>query len=97
MRDFQPEKETRMAHQMRQIHDTCTVHFTRYDLRNAEERITQVRRFIERERSKLRKLHTVPAEGADGRQIMSALERMLQYFQDHRSRIEDQLRVTELA
>jgi hypothetical protein len=85
-----------MAEQMRQFCVPGTIPFTPYDLRNADERIAQVRTYIERERAKLRRLQTGSGEAIGTRGVLSALERTLRHFQDYRNRIEDQLNITEL-
>jgi len=69
-----------------------TVSFGRYDLQNANERIAEVRRYIERERSKLRDLQPDSTEATDVRRTLTALGRTLDHFQDHRIRIERDLR-----
>jgi hypothetical protein len=83
-----------MAEQMRQIGVPGTAPFTRFDLQNAEERITQVRNYIERERAKLRRLQVDSGESTGLRQLLLALERTLREFQDYRNRIENALRST---
>ncbi len=84
-----------MAEQMGQFFVPGTIPFTRYDLRNADERIAQLRTYIERERAKLRRLQADSGDATRVRQVLSALERTLRHFQDYRNRIEDQLKVTE--
>ena len=74
-----------------------TIPFTRYDLRNADERITQVHTYIERERGKLCRLQADFNEATRVRQGMSGLEGMLRHFQEYRNRIADQLKVIELT
>jgi len=80
-----------MAEQMRHICAYSTIPFSRYDLQNAEERIAEVRGYLERERSKLRRLQPGSIEATEVRRTMTALKRTLGHFQDHRNRIEDEL------
>jgi hypothetical protein len=66
--------------------------FTWYDLRNADERIAQVETHVDRQRAALA---TLEPDSPDARwvgQALAAMERMLWHFQEHRSRIEDDLK-----
>jgi len=65
--------------------------FSRYDLLNAEDRIAELRGYIERERSKLYGLQAESAEATSIQRMLSALGRTLDHFQGHRSRIERDL------
>jgi len=69
-----------------------TASFSRYDLRNAEDRIAEIRGYIAREQSKLNGLQADSTEAASIRQTLSALGRTLDHFQDHRAHIERDLR-----
>jgi hypothetical protein len=84
-----------MAEKMTQFY-VPGIPYTRYDLRNANERITQVRAYIERERAKLGKLPADSGEAIGSRGVLSALERTLRHFLDYRNWIEEQLNVAEL-
>jgi hypothetical protein len=82
-----------MTEQIRRIGDSGVMPFTRYDLRNADERIAQVRTYVERERARLRTLQAGSGEATGVRQVLAALERTLLQFQGYRNRIEDELAV----
>jgi hypothetical protein len=69
--------------------------FTRHDLQNADERIAQVREYVNRERGKLSKVRAGSDEATHIRQVLSALERMLRQFLEHRNRIDDELNAAE--
>jgi hypothetical protein len=86
-----------MYDQMRLMRVCCTRPFTRYDLRNADERIAQVRTYIGRERAKLRGLQADSGEATRVRQVQSGLERTLRHFQEYRNQIADQLKSMELT
>src|SRR5262249_21891263 len=77
---------------MRQTRGYSGAPFSQYDLQNAEQRIAEVRGYIQRERSRLRRLQPQSAEAIGVRRILAALKRTLGYFQDHRNRIEDDLK-----
>jgi predicted nucleic acid-binding Zn-ribbon protein len=81
-----------MSEQMGQVAVSSAMSFTRYDLRNADERIAQVRSCIARERAKLRRLRAGSGEATGVRQVLAALERTLRQFQEYRNRIEHELR-----
>jgi hypothetical protein len=66
--------------------------FTLYDLRNVSERITEVTGYIDRQRARLDSVPTNSAEAISIGQILSAMERMLGAFQEHRNRIEVELK-----
>jgi hypothetical protein len=85
-----------MSKQMRHTCADRAVPFSRYDLRNAEERIAEVCACIQREHSKLLRLQLDSAEATDTHQKLTALSRTLEYFQDHRHRIEELLTRHEL-
>jgi hypothetical protein len=86
-----------MAAQTRQTYAPGTIPFARYHLRNADERITQLHTYIERERGKLRWLQGDSGEATRVRQGLSGLEGMLRHFQEYRNRIADQLKVIGLT
>jgi transposase len=65
--------------------------FTWYDLRNADERIAQVRTHVDRQRATLAGLEPFSPDARWVGQVLSAMERMLRQFQEHRSRIEGEL------
>jgi hypothetical protein len=65
--------------------------FTRYDLRNADERITEVATIVERQRARLSRLREQSADTAWIEQLLAAMERTLQTFREHKRRIEDEL------
>jgi hypothetical protein len=71
-----------MAEQMKQIRG-FDISCTRYDLRNADERIIEVRAYIDRERAKLCRLQAHSGEAIGIRGVLSALERTLRYFLDY--------------
>jgi hypothetical protein len=71
--------------------------FTWYDLRNADERIAQVKMYVERERSRLDSLDSGSPDARWVGQVLAALERTLRQFQEHRSRIENDLTETEVS
>jgi len=81
-----------MTGQMRQIRSYSAAPFSQYDLQNAEQRIAEVRSYIQRERSRLRRLQPASAEAIAARRALTALTRTLGHFQDHRDRIEDELK-----
>ena len=81
-----------MTGPMRQTRGYSAAPFSRYDLQNAEQRIAEVRSYIQRERSRLRRLQPASAEAMAARRALAALTRTLGHFQDHRNRIEDDLR-----
>ena len=69
--------------------------FTWYDLRNAAERIAQVETHVDRQRATLA---TLEPDSPDARwigQVLAAMERMLRHFQEHRRRIETELKDAE--
>jgi hypothetical protein len=65
--------------------------FSVYDLRNADERIAQVSSYVDRQRERLATLQENSAEADWVAQVLVAMERTLQSFQEHRSRIEAEL------
>jgi hypothetical protein len=67
--------------------------FTWYDLRNADERIAQVRTHVDQQRATLANLEPFSPDARWVGQVLSAMERMLRQFQEHRSRIEGELKV----
>ncbi|MGH6929813.1 MAG: hypothetical protein ACREEV_15960 [Dongiaceae bacterium] len=69
--------------------------FTCYDLRNADDRIAQVQMYVERERSRLDSLESGSPDARWVGQVLAALERTLRQFQEHRSRIENDLKAIE--
>ena len=69
--------------------------FTRYDLLNAEERIAEMNGFVERNRARLKGLPRDTDEAIWTGRVLASMERMLHQFQEHRSRIEDELKDTE--
>ena len=66
--------------------------FTRYDLRNADERIAEVAAIVERQRARLSRLREQSADTAWIEQLLAAMERTLQTFREHKRRIEDELK-----
>jgi hypothetical protein len=66
--------------------------FTWYDLRNADERIAQVETHVDRQRATLATLEPGSPDARWVGQVLAAMERMLRHFQEHRSRIEDDLK-----
>lgn len=69
--------------------------FTRYDLRNAEERIAEVATIIERQRARLSSLREPSADAVWIEQLLAAMERTLQTFREHKRRIEAELEGVE--
>lgn len=66
--------------------------FTWYDLRNAAERIAQVETHVNRQRATLVTLEPGSPDARWVGQVLAAMEGMLRHFQDHRSRIETELK-----
>jgi hypothetical protein len=66
--------------------------FTWYDLRNAAERIAQVETHVDRQRATLATLDPGSPDARWVGQVLAAMERMLRQFQEHRSRIEGELK-----
>jgi hypothetical protein len=66
--------------------------FTQYDLRNADERIAEVAKFVDRQRVRLDSLQAHSEGAVWVEQVMTAMERTLRSFQEYRRRIEDELR-----
>ena len=71
------------------------MHFTLYDLRNAEDRIAQVRAYVDRERARLDQLEPDAPDARWVTQVLAAMERTLRQFEEHRSRIEGELKSAE--
>jgi hypothetical protein len=69
--------------------------FTRYDLRNADERIAQVRTYANRKRTRLSELEPDSPDAHWIEQVLAAMERTLRQFQEHRTRIVDELKDVE--
>jgi transposase len=87
--------EKRTGEQMAQIGASVAMRFTRYDLRNADERIAEVKEHVDRERTLLNRLQPQSNEANRVRQVVSAMERTLRQFQEHRRRIKDELTYAE--
>jgi hypothetical protein len=67
------------------------VRFTRHDLLNAEERITQVQAQLDRQRARLATLDPGSPDAHWVAQVLAAMERMLRHFQEYRNRIAGEL------
>jgi Ser/Thr protein kinase RdoA (MazF antagonist) len=65
--------------------------YTRYDLRNADDRIAQVKTHVDRERARLDQLEPDSPDARWVGQVLAAMERTLRQFEEHRRRIEDKL------
>jgi hypothetical protein len=74
---------------------TDAMSFTRYDLRNADERIAQVRTYAHRERIRLDQLKQDSPDAEWIEKVLAAMERTLRQFQQHRTRIVDELKDVE--
>jgi hypothetical protein len=68
---------------------------TKYDLRNADERIAEVSKHVERQRSMLANLEPDSPDARWVGQVLAAMERTLKAFEEHRSRIADELKAKE--
>jgi hypothetical protein len=66
--------------------------FTLYDLRNVNERIAQVAGYIDRQRDRLGSVPANSAEAVSVAEVLTAMERMLKSFEEHRDRIEAELK-----
>ena len=64
-------------------------------LRAAEDRIAQVRAYVDRERARLDQLEPDAPDARWVTQVLAAMERTLRQFEAHRSRIEGELKSTE--
>lgn len=65
--------------------------FSQYDLINADERIVEVDKLIDRQRALVRKLQGGFVDARSAEQLLTSLERTLQMFQEHRGQIEESL------
>lgn len=69
----------------------AAVRFTPHDLHNADERITQVKAHLDRQRATLAALEPGSPDARWAVQVLAATERMLRHFQEYRSRIVGEL------
>jgi hypothetical protein len=69
--------------------------YTPYDLRNADDSISEVNTYADRERARLDKLEPDSPDARWVGQVLVAMERTLRHFEEHRSRIEEDLREAE--
>ena len=65
---------------------------SKYDLTNAEERIAESAKFVDRQRIVVQTLRDNSRDASAAEQVLASMERTLQAFRDHRIRIEEDLK-----
>jgi hypothetical protein len=65
---------------------------SKYDLTNAEERIAESAKFVDRQRVVVQTLRDNSHDASGAEQLLASMERTLQAFRDHRSRIKEDLK-----
>jgi hypothetical protein len=65
---------------------------SKYDLTNAEERIAELAKFVDRQRIVVQTLRDNSHDASRAEQVLASMERTLQAFWDHRTRIEEDLK-----
>ena len=65
---------------------------SKYDLTNAEERIAQSIKFVDRQRVVVQTLRDNSQDASGAEQLLASMERTLQTFRDHRTRIKEDLK-----
>jgi hypothetical protein len=70
---------------------------SKYDLMNAEQRVAESVKFVGRQRAVVQTLRDNSHDAAGAEQLLASMERTLQTFRDHRSRIKQDLRHAKRA
>jgi hypothetical protein len=65
---------------------------SKYDLTNAEERIAESAKFVDRQRIVVQALRDNSHDVSAAEQLLASMERTLQAFRDHRTRIGEDLK-----
>ena len=65
---------------------------SKYDLANAEQRIAELAEFVDRQRIVVQTLRDNSHDASGAEQVLASMERTLQVFRDHRTRIKEDLK-----